>query len=237
MATMSATYKQVTPMEILANRKARKDAGMVGCIGRKPVTGMDFYGYRDVQCWNIDVKGRFPDQEGYDYTNPNCFCFDCRGAFDSSGTIDAELVNAKNPRALFVYGILENKAPMQDVPEAEKEDEEDKEEDEGEEYAEEDDVEGVCQDCTKELATDRFLHLDGRSFNLCAACFCNADHEDFYLAQVEPPRLRPNRRAAYERELAAMEQGLSNVTPPQAEQKMPQVILLPRTNGGGIEAP
>ena len=211
-------------MEILANRKARKDAGMVGCIGRKPFTGMDFYGYRDVQCWNIDVKGRFPDQEGYDYTNPNCFCFDCRGAFDSSGTIDAELVNAKNPRALFVYGTLEEKAPVQDVPEAEEE-----EEDDG--------VEGVCQDCTKEPATDRFLHLDGRSFNLCSGCFGGADHDDFYLAHVEPPNLRPNRRAAYERELAAMEKGLSNVTPPQAEQKMPQVILMKRSNGGGIEAP
>ncbi len=216
--------KQVTPMEILANRDARKAAGMVGCMSRKPVTEYDFYGYRDVQCWNVDTKGRFPDQEGYDYTSPNCFCFDCRNSFDSKGLIDAELVNAGNPRACFVYANLLNNQPLPDVNEPEAEPEEDHQDD----Y-----VEGMCQDCEKEEATQRFCHLDGRSFYLCHSCWQSADHEDNYLAHVEPPRPRQNHRAY----LASLNPSLSNETPPLSEEKNPQAILMTRTNGGGIEKP
>jgi hypothetical protein len=226
-ATMTATMtaivnKQVTPMEILENRKARKEAGMVGCLSRKPTVEYDFTGYRDVQCWNIDTKGRFPDQQGYDYTSPNCFCFDCRGSFDSKGLTDAELVNAGIPRACFVYASLLDKQAVAE-PEAEPEGDDD-------DY---DHVEGMCQDCEKKDATNRFCHLDGRSFSLCSTCWQSADHEDDYLAHVEPPRLRDGRRAY----LQSLNPGLSNDSSSLSEEKKPQAILMTRTNGGGIEKP
>lgn len=48
----------------------------------------------------------------------------------------------------------------------------------------------MCDDCRTAHATTRFDHLDGRIFRLCAPCFGSADHEDTYLAHVQPPRLR-----------------------------------------------
>jgi hypothetical protein len=37
-----------------------------------------------------------------------------------------------------------------------------------------------CDDCGACAAAREFLHLDGRSFLLCEACFECADHEDSY---------------------------------------------------------
>lgn len=48
----------------------------------------------------------------------------------------------------------------------------------------------MCDDCRAVRVSTHFNHLDGRVFRLCAACFGMADHEDDYLAHVQPPRLR-----------------------------------------------
>jgi hypothetical protein len=82
-------------MEILQHRESRKDAGMVGCITGKPTPEMDFFGYRDVQSWRPA-----------DPMNPHCFCFDCRGLWDSDAAIDAELVNSGHWWACDVYASL-----------------------------------------------------------------------------------------------------------------------------------
>lgn len=37
-----------------------------------------------------------------------------------------------------------------------------------------------CEDCKNRPATDRFVHLDGRTFDLCSYCFQLADHEEDY---------------------------------------------------------
>lgn len=42
------------------------------------------------------------------------------------------------------------------------------------------DINCLCQDCTVEYATHRFLHLDGRDFFLCEFCYYAADHESNY---------------------------------------------------------
>lgn len=39
----------------------------------------------------------------------------------------------------------------------------------------------LCEDCNETMATCTFLHLDGRQFALCDACFRWADHEAEYL--------------------------------------------------------
>jgi hypothetical protein len=64
---------------------------------------MDFFGYRDVQIWNVDANGHMNGNPGFDRKNPRCFCFDCRGAFDPKGEVDAEIVNAGHERAREVY--------------------------------------------------------------------------------------------------------------------------------------
>lgn len=42
-------------------------------------------------------------------------------------------------------------------------------------------IRGLCQDCGREPATCRFLHLRKGTFYLCENCFGMADHEDDYL--------------------------------------------------------
>ena len=98
----------ITPAQIIAHRDARKASGMAGCItGRpKPTREIDFFGFRDIQIWNQDANGRFNGDPGFDRKNPGCFCFDCRSAFDTSGIIDAELVNEGHARACAVYANL-----------------------------------------------------------------------------------------------------------------------------------
>jgi hypothetical protein len=222
-ATTATVIKQVSPMEILENRRARKEAGLVGCMSRKSGVSFDPYGYRDVMCWNIDINGKFPDQEGYDYTNPNCFCFDCRDAFDSEGITDAELVNAGNTRACFVYGSQGMKQPSEDLEKVNEDEHEDDDHDET--YHR---VEGLCEDCGKKDATQRFMHLDSRHFNLCLDCFHWADHEDDYLAHVKPPRYR----------VSGMRMQSSNGFSNESTLAAPaESLILPvRTNGGGIQA-
>lgn len=44
---------------------------------------------------------------------------------------------------------------------------------------------GVCDDCQEAQAECVFLHLDGRRFHLCNACWQWADHEDDYLMFCE----------------------------------------------------
>lgn len=43
-------------------------------------------------------------------------------------------------------------------------------------------VHGPCDDCRAEVASRRFLHLDGREFVLCEGCYSCAHHEEGYLA-------------------------------------------------------
>jgi hypothetical protein len=105
MATSKNTV-QITPEQIIAHRELRKKAGMVGCVTGRPVPEMDFFGYRDVQVWNVDANGRMNGDPGFDRKNPHCFCFDCRGAFDPRAEVDAELVNSGNERACHVYASL-----------------------------------------------------------------------------------------------------------------------------------
>ncbi len=93
----------ISSEQILADRENRKNAGLTGCITGRPVPDFDFFGYRDVQVWFVDANGRLNGDPGFEYKNPMCFCFDCRGAFDPKGEVDAELVNAGHQRAMVAY--------------------------------------------------------------------------------------------------------------------------------------
>ena len=48
-----------------------------------------------------------------------------------------------------------------------------------------------CNDCKKKPATEVFVHLDGRTFDLCTYCWQLADHEEDYGADFgSVPNLR-----------------------------------------------
>ncbi len=96
----------ITPQQILDNSQARKDAGLAGCITGRPAPRMDFFGYKDVQIWNIDASGRLNGDPEFNRRDPWCFCFDCRGAFDPRGIVDAEIVTEGHVRAREVYAQL-----------------------------------------------------------------------------------------------------------------------------------
>jgi hypothetical protein len=116
MATSKNTI-MITPEQILAHRESRMKSGMVGCVTGRPVPAPDFFGYRDVQIWNMDANGRMNGDPGFDRKNPRCFCFDCRGAFDPKGEVDAEIVNAGHERAREVYmALLVNPVPSPPPP-------------------------------------------------------------------------------------------------------------------------
>lgn len=104
-----ATSKTITPSEILQQRASRKAAGLVGCITGRPVPALDFFGYRDVQIWFVDSAGRLNGDPKFNRRDPGCFCFDCRGAFDPNGILDAELVNEGHERAVFTYRSTSSK--------------------------------------------------------------------------------------------------------------------------------
>jgi hypothetical protein len=101
---MSTTL--ITPQQILNDRAIRKTSGLVGCITGRPEPELDFFGFRDVQIWNMDATGRMPGHEGFNRKNPCCFCFDHRDAFDPKGEVDAELVNEGHLPALYTYRNL-----------------------------------------------------------------------------------------------------------------------------------
>lgn len=103
----------ITAQHILDNRKARKDAGLVGCISGRPVPALDFFGYRDVQIWFYDANGKLNGDPGFDRKNPMCFCFDCRSAFDPDATVDLELVLNGHAKACATYTSI---LPAQAVP-------------------------------------------------------------------------------------------------------------------------
>ena len=105
MTTTTITIN-ITPTQILEHRRARKESGMVGCITGRPAPKMDFFGFGDVQIWNRDASGILNGDPGFNRKDPHCFCFDCRGDFDSEGTMDAELVNEGHPRARWTYESL-----------------------------------------------------------------------------------------------------------------------------------
>lgn len=52
-------------------------------------------------------------------------------------------------------------------------------------YDPEPEVHGACDDCGLEVASRRFLHLDGREFVLCEGCYTCAHHEPGYLVFCE----------------------------------------------------
>lgn len=90
------SVKQVTPMEILQHRSARKAAGMVGCEPPPPTEfRIVFNGFSDIWTWRPA-----------DPMDPHCLCFDCRGIWDRDGTIDAQLVNNGHKYACEVYASL-----------------------------------------------------------------------------------------------------------------------------------
>ena len=97
---------QITSQQILENRQARKNAGLVGCMTGRPEPELDFFGFRDVQIWNMDSQGRMPGHEGFNRRDPFCFCFDHRNAFDPTGETDASLVNEGHAMARYTYRSL-----------------------------------------------------------------------------------------------------------------------------------
>lgn len=82
----------ITTQTIINDRNNRKAAGLAGCITGRPVPPMRLYGYSDVQSWRPA-----------DPMKPHCFCFDCRGLWDADATIDLQLINNKDPDALYSY--------------------------------------------------------------------------------------------------------------------------------------
>ncbi len=113
---LSATFlakkmnPQITPQQILEDRATRKASGMVGCMTGRPAPDLsyprDFFGFRDVQIWNMDWNGRMNGDPNFNRRDPCCFCFDHRGAFDPTGEIDASLVNERHNRAAYAYRNL-----------------------------------------------------------------------------------------------------------------------------------
>ena len=56
----------------------------------------------------------------------------------------------------------------------------------------------LCDDCGEREATQYFMHLDGRSFDLCDGCWSLADHADEYGASFgSVPRLRKNGKSFF----------------------------------------
>jgi hypothetical protein len=82
----------ITTQTIIADRANRKAAGLAGCITGRPVPPMVLNGYSDVQSWRPA-----------DPMKPHCFCFDCRELWDADATVDLQLINNKNPDALYAY--------------------------------------------------------------------------------------------------------------------------------------
>ena len=97
---------QITSQQIIADRAARKASGLVGCMTGRPEPELDFFGFRDVQMWNMDSQGRMPGHEGFNRRDPFCFCFDHRSAFDPTGETDASLVNEGHAMARYTYRSL-----------------------------------------------------------------------------------------------------------------------------------
>ena len=110
---MSTTI--ITPQQILDDRANRKNAGLTGCITGRPDPGLDFFGFRDVQIWFMDANGNLNGHPDFNRKNPMCFCFDCRGAFDPRGEVDAELVNEGHANARHTYRSLLPNEPLPDV--------------------------------------------------------------------------------------------------------------------------
>ena len=96
----------ITSQQIIDNRNARKAAGLVGCISGRPVPELDFFGYKDVQIWNVDANGRMNGDPEFDRMNPGCFCFDCRSAFDPRAEVDLQLVLDGHVEARRTYANL-----------------------------------------------------------------------------------------------------------------------------------
>ncbi len=96
----------ITPQQILDDRAHRKNAGLTGCITGRPVPDLDFFGFNDVQIWFRDADGNLNGHPDFNRKNPGCFCFDCRGAFDPRGEVDAELVNEGHTNACYTYRNL-----------------------------------------------------------------------------------------------------------------------------------
>lgn len=96
----------ITPQQILDDRASRKASGLIGCITGRPVPALDFFGFRDVQIWNMDAQGRMNGDPNFNRRDPFCFCFDHRNAFDPSGEMDASLVNEHHPLARYTYRTL-----------------------------------------------------------------------------------------------------------------------------------
>ncbi len=101
---------QITPQQIIEDRANRKASGMVGCMTGRPAPDLsyprDFFGFRDVQIWNMDWNGRMNGDPNFNRRDPCCFCFDHRDAFDPTGEIDASLVNERHNRAAYAYRNL-----------------------------------------------------------------------------------------------------------------------------------
>ena len=63
-----------------------------------------------------DAQGRLNGDPGFNRKDPYCFCFDCRGAFDPKGEVDAELVNSGHERACNTYNQLLVKPAEAEAP-------------------------------------------------------------------------------------------------------------------------
>lgn len=96
----------ITSQQIIDNRNARKAAGLVGCISGRPAPSLDFFGYKDVQIWNVDANGRMNGDPGFNRMDPGCFCFDCRSAFDPRAEVDLKLVQDGHVEARRTYASL-----------------------------------------------------------------------------------------------------------------------------------
>ena len=81
----------VTPSQIREHRALRRIAGLIGC---KDGSDAPLNSLKGISWRPTDPK------------NPSCFCTDCRGTWDTDGTIDAELVNAGHQRAVYTYESL-----------------------------------------------------------------------------------------------------------------------------------
>lgn len=92
----------ITTQQILAHRAAQKAAGLAGCITGCPVPEMRLFGYSDVQSWRPA-----------DPMKPHCFCFDCRGLWDTDASIDLQLLQQAHVGATRAYAeLLPQEAPI-----------------------------------------------------------------------------------------------------------------------------
>lgn len=84
----------ITVEQIKTHRATRKESGVAGCVNGEDALPAGLTNMKGISWRPMNPL------------NPSCFCHDCRGLWDPTGTIDLELLKKGNTRALFTYSSI-----------------------------------------------------------------------------------------------------------------------------------